>query len=64
MPDHERENAGGAVTMKLNPSLKEARFFSRISRFAALMVCEGRETVAHVANSGRLRELPGPGNPC
>ena len=49
--------------MKLHPSLIEARFVSRTNRFAVLMVCEGRETVDHVANSGRLKELSGPGNP-
>ena len=52
----------GAV-IELDPCLKKARFISRINRFAALVVCDGREIVAHVPNSGRLRELLHPGNP-
>lgn len=51
----------GAV-IELNPCLKSARFISRINRFAALVVCDGREIVAHVPNSGRLSELLHPGN--
>ena len=47
--------------MKLHPDLVEARFLTRLNRFAALVELEGREVMAHVANSGRLRELLEPG---
>ncbi len=47
--------------MKLHPQLVEARFLTRLNRFAALVEWEGREVMAHVANSGRLRELLEPG---
>lgn len=43
--------------------LREARFVSRLNRFAALVTCEGKQTLAHVPNSGRLRELLDPDNP-
>ncbi len=43
--------------MKLNPRLTEGIFVARLNRFAALVQVQGRETVVHVANSGRLREL-------
>ena len=48
--------------MKLNPHLIEGTFIARLNRFAALVRVEGRDTVAHVANSGRLRELFQEGN--
>ncbi len=47
--------------MQLAPDLKPATFRARINRFAATAVCDGREVVAHVANSGRLHELFEPG---
>ena len=47
--------------MKLPPKLLEAIFVSRLNRFAALVRLEGSEVVAHVPNSGRLRELFTPG---
>ncbi len=37
--------------------LVEARFIRRLNRFAALVYISGRETLVHVANSGRMREL-------
>ena len=43
--------------MKLNPALVQATFITRLNRFAALVRVRGQETVVHVANSGRLREL-------
>ena len=43
--------------MKLHPELVEARFLTRLNRFAALMELDGREVMVHVANSGRLGEL-------
>ena len=43
--------------MKLNPRLTDGTFVARLNRFAALVQIQGRETVVHVANSGRLREL-------
>ena len=47
--------------MKLHPELVEARFLTRLNRFAALMELDGREVMVHVANSGRLGELLEPG---
>lgn len=37
--------------------LVEARFVRRLNRFAALVDLDGRETLVHVANSGRMKEL-------
>ena len=47
--------------MKLSSQLVEARFLKRLNRFAALVDLDGREVMAHVANSGRLGELFQPG---
>ena len=47
--------------MRLPAELKPAIFKERLNRFAALVEVDGREAVAHVANSGRLRELLVPG---
>ena len=47
--------------MKLPSDLKEARFVRRLNRFAALVDLDGTETLVHVANSGRMRELLVPG---
>ena len=46
------------------PPLVEARFVRRLNRFAATVSLDGQETTAHVANSGRMRELLQPGNLC
>ncbi|MFQ5933540.1 MAG: DNA/RNA nuclease SfsA [Dehalococcoidia bacterium] len=43
--------------MKLPLNLKRASFIERVNRFAALVCLEGSEVLAHVPNSGRLREL-------
>lgn len=43
--------------MKLSPYLESGTFIARLNRFAALVWVRGQETVVHVANSGRLREL-------
>ncbi len=45
------------TSIRLHQDLKEATFVFRPNRFSAITVCEGRETLAHVANSGRLTEL-------
>ena len=37
--------------------LEEARFIRRLNRFAALVDLDGRATLVHVANSGRMKEL-------
>ena len=37
--------------------LVEGRFIRRLNRFAALVDVGGEETLVHVANSGRMREL-------
>ena len=52
-----------STAIDLHPELKEAKFVRRLNRFSALMICEGKETLAHVANSGRLGELLVPDNP-
>ena len=43
--------------MRLHPELQEAKFVDRPNRFVCLMTLGGREVVAHVANSGRMKEL-------
>ena len=43
--------------MKAVPGLKIALFKERLNRFAARVQVDGKEAVAHVPNSGRLREL-------
>ncbi|MBI4340042.1 MAG: DNA/RNA nuclease SfsA [Chloroflexi bacterium] len=48
--------------MQLPSPLVEATFLARLNRFAALVRLNGAETLVHVANSGRLRELLQPGN--
>ncbi|HHW18305.1 MAG TPA: DNA/RNA nuclease SfsA [Firmicutes bacterium] len=42
--------------------LEEATVISRLNRFVALVNLKGREVQAHVADSGRLKELLFPGN--
>lgn len=37
--------------------LVEARFLARLNRFSVLVTIGKRKTIAHIANSGRLREL-------
>ncbi len=46
------------------PPLYEAKFLTRLNRFAALVLLDGKEVMVHVANSGRMRELLEPGNTC
>ncbi len=48
--------------MRLPSTLLEATFLARLNRFAALVRLNGQDTLVHVANSGRLRELFQPGN--
>ena len=43
--------------MKLCSALVQGEFITRLNRFAALVRVRGQETLVHVANSGRLREL-------
>ena len=43
--------------MRYDSKLIEARFIKRLNRFAALVDLNGAETMVHVANSGRMREL-------
>ena len=47
--------------MKMEAGLREGRFRKRLNRFAARVEVEGNERLAHVPNSGRLRELFVPG---
>ncbi|MBM3925629.1 MAG: DNA/RNA nuclease SfsA [SAR202 cluster bacterium] len=47
--------------MQLPSDLVLARFVKRLNRFAAVVEVDGREVMAHVANSGRMRELLAPG---
>ena len=46
------------------PPLLQARVVHRLNRFAAMVSLDGRDVMAHVANSGRMRELLEPGNLC
>jgi sugar fermentation stimulation protein A len=48
----------------LLPPLISAAFLARLNRFAARVTVDGRELMAHVPNSGRLRELLVPGAAC
>ena len=43
--------------MKATSDLQKALFKERLNRFAARVEVDGRESIAHVPNSGRLREL-------
>lgn len=43
--------------MKIHGPLVEGFFLQRLNRFAALVDVDGRQELAHVPNSGRLREL-------
>ena len=47
--------------MKLYHRLKKARFLKRPNRFIALCEVDGAETVCHVKNTGRCKELLLPG---
>ena len=42
----------------------QGRFLSRPNRFIALVELDGAETVCHVKNTGRCRELLVPGLRC
>ena len=46
------------------PPLHEARFLTRLNRFAAMVILEGKKVKVHVANSGRMQELLQPENKC
>ncbi len=39
------------------PNIKQARFLRRINRFVAICDLDGTETVVHVNNTGRCREI-------
>ena len=43
------------------PQVTSGRFLARPNRFIALVDVEGQETVCHVKNTGRCRELLTPG---
>jgi sugar fermentation stimulation protein A len=47
--------------MKLPRGLEQASFLARPNRFVARVELAGEETLVHVANTGRLRELLQPG---
>jgi len=47
--------------LKLPNNLQEAVFVTRPNRFSAVFDLNGRRVTAHVANSGRMRELMIPG---
>ena len=49
--------------MKLPDNLIEGVFVRRLNRFVAEVEVAGQPTLAHVPNSGRLRELLSPGAP-
>lgn len=48
--------------VRFQQELVPGRFLYRLNRFAAAVEVEGTPALAHVANSGRLRELFYPGN--
>ena len=48
----------------LFPPLHEARFLTRLNRFAAMVLLEGKRVKVHIPNSGRMNELFQPGNSC
>ena len=43
--------------MKLSPDLKQGTFINRPNRFIALVAVDGEPVLAHVPNSGRMKEL-------
>lgn len=45
------------------PPLVEARIVARATRFSVLVEVQGAPVLAHLANSGRVRELLAPGTP-
>ena len=47
--------------MRIQSELIEATFLERLNRFAALVEVGGQEQLAHLPNSGRMRELLWPG---
>lgn len=47
--------------MRIREKLIDALFVKRLNRFAALVEMNGRQELAHVPNSGRMRELLCPG---
>ena len=50
--------------MKLYHALTQCSFLCRVNRFIAKCMVDGAETVVHVKNTGRLRELLVPGAVC
>jgi sugar fermentation stimulation protein A len=56
-----RGHIGEGAAVELPLGLREATFVSRANRFVAVTRLGGAETPAHLANSGRLRELLRPG---
>ena len=53
-----------AAPTRPDEELVPARFLRRLNRFAAIVNLNGVETLVHVANSGRMRELLAVGNIC
>ena len=53
--------AWGLADMKIAAGVREGRFGERLNRFLARVEVDGKETLAHVPNSGRMRELFVPG---
>lgn len=49
------------ASLKFQGRHQEAHFIQRLNRFAVLVELEGRQEIAHLPNSGRLRELLVPG---
>ena len=47
--------------MRFNKTLVKSRFIERRNRFCVVVELQGQEVRAHLANSGRLRELLVPG---
>lgn len=57
--DSHEDGARNGLWMPL--ALEDAVFLQRLSRFSARVLWRGQEVLAHVPNSGRLRELLAPG---
>lgn len=52
------------ASTRRDEELVPSRFLRRLNRFAAVVDLNGVETLVHVANSGRMRELLELGNAC
>ena len=54
---HTALNINAQPKMKLSPDLKQGTFIDRPNRFSARIAVDGAPVLAHVPNSGRMKEL-------